>query len=71
MLHIVTHPIPVIRYEGHPISADNDPIKTKPISLRRVSVIFTFYLEYRELNHLFKYFHVAIAMVAWHLKNTS
>ena len=38
-------------YEGHPISSDNDP---KPISLGPVSIIFTCYLEYRELNHLFK-----------------
>ena len=30
--------------------------KTKPISLGRVSITFTCYLEYRELNHLFKYF---------------
>ena len=56
MSHIVTHPIPVIRYEGHPISSDNDHIKTKPISPGRVSVILICYLEYRELNHLFKYF---------------
>ena len=53
MLHIATHSIPVINYDGHPISSDYDPIKTKPISLGRVSVILICYLEYREL---FKYF---------------
>ena len=32
------------------------PHKTKPISLGRVSITFTCYLEYSELNRLFKYF---------------
>ena len=43
-------------YEGHPKCSDNDPIKQNLFSLGCISSIFTFYLEYGELNPKFKYF---------------
>ena len=43
-------------YEGHPMSSDNYPHKTKPISLGCLAIPITFYLENREWNHLLKYF---------------
>ena len=43
-------------YKGHPKCFDNDPIKQNFFLLGVFSLIFTYYLGYRELNHKFKYF---------------